>query len=179
VTTNEVHLEPLDDYRVAAHACLDAGGRTVDAYVTHLHHTAEGSAIRARQIGHLLGFIVHTRSAAAVLVAGDFNAPPNAPELQPLGAQFTDTYARLHPEQVGVLVSTLNPAIGHTPQRIDYIFAGAGSLQPVASHVFLNTAAGNGMWASDHFGVWTAFRWVDGPGFPRSAEPQPRAGGHE
>jgi endonuclease/exonuclease/phosphatase family metal-dependent hydrolase len=35
--TNEIHLKPLDDYRVAVHARLEVEGRSVDAYATHLH----------------------------------------------------------------------------------------------------------------------------------------------
>jgi len=161
VATHEVKLEPLDDYRVAAHACLEIAGHRVDAYVTHLHHTAEGSAIRAEQVRDLSEFIAETRSAEALVVGGDFNAAPDARELEPLREQLIDTYALLHPEQVGVLVSTLNPAMGHTPQRIDYLFAAPGGLEPVASRIFLATPAASGVWASDHFGVWTAFSWSE------------------
>jgi len=78
--THEVKLRPLDDYRVAGHARLQAGARTLDAYVTHLHHTLEGDTIRARQVEDLLAFIDTTRApGAALLLGGDFNAAPDTP----------------------------------------------------------------------------------------------------
>jgi endonuclease/exonuclease/phosphatase family metal-dependent hydrolase len=157
--THEVKLEPLDDYRVAAHALLDVGGRNVDVYVTHLHHTSEGSGIRAVQVRHLLEFIEATRKGGALLLGGDFNAAPNAPELGPIRERLADAFAAVHPELVGVSVTTLNTAMGHTPQRIDTIFANPGGLQPLAAEVFLDTPAPGGVWASDHFGVWARFVW--------------------
>jgi endonuclease/exonuclease/phosphatase family metal-dependent hydrolase len=160
VATHEVKLEPLDDYRVAAHARLDVAGRTVDVYVTHLHHTPEGSAIRAQQVRHLLAFIDETCSKGAIVLGGDFNAAPDAPELRPIRDRLTDAYAAVHLEPVGVPVTTLNPAKGHAPRRIDYIFAAAGPLRPVDAAVFLDRPTAAGIWASDHFGVWVRLRWV-------------------
>jgi beta-glucosidase len=161
LVTHEVHLEPLDDYRVAAHARLDVDGRAVDAYVTHLHHTLEGSTIRETQVRHLLAFIDETRGEGALLLGGDFNAAPDAPELVPIRERLTDAYAAVHPEQVGVLITTLNPAKGHTPRRIDTIFVRPGPLQPVSAKVFLDAPTPEGLWASDHFGVWVRLRWSD------------------
>ena len=92
------------------------------------------------------------------MLGGDFNAPPGAPELRPLVARFADTYAALHP---GAAVTTLNPAMGHAPRRIDHILADPrGPLRPVASEVFLDAPTAAGVWASDHFGLWTRFRWT-------------------
>lgn len=161
LATDEVKLEPLDDYRVAAHARLEVDGRPLDVYVTHLHHTAEGGAIRAEQVRHLLGFIDETRGAGALVVGGDFNAAPDAPELAPLRGRLTDIYAAVHPEKVGVQVTTLNPAKGHAPCRIDYLFVAPGPLAPVACEVFLDAPTAAGIWASDHFGVWARLRWGD------------------
>jgi beta-glucosidase len=170
VTTHEVHLEPLDDYRVAVHARVAIGDRDIDADATHLHHTAEGGAIRATQIRSPLEFVDRTRGAAGLVVGGDFNAAPGAPEMRLMHERFMDSVRALHLEQPGMLVSTLNPAKGHAPQRIDYIFAGAGSLQPVVARIVLATPAANGVWASDHFGMWTAWRWTRPPAPSRSGE---------
>jgi endonuclease/exonuclease/phosphatase family metal-dependent hydrolase len=161
VATHEIELEPLDDYRVAAHVRLDVEGRTIDAYVTHLHHTPEGSAIRAQQVSHLLRFIDETRGRGALLLGGDFNAAPDAPELQPIRERWTDAYAAVHLEQVGVPITTLNPAKGHAPRRIDFIFVEPGPLRPVSAAVFLDAPAASGLWASDHFGVWVRLRWSE------------------
>ena len=152
-------LEPLDDYRVAAHARIDVEGRPLDVYCTHLHHTGEGGAIRATQLRDLLGFIDATKTGDALL-AGDFNAAPDAPELALLRPRFADAYAETHPEQVGVLVTTLNPALGHTPRRIDYLFYDrASALRPLDTRLLFTEPAADSTWASDHFGVVGRFVW--------------------
>jgi len=160
VATDETRLAPRDDYRVAAHVRLEVRGRRVDAYVTHLHHTEEGGPIRATQVRDLLAFVERTRGRGALLLGGDFNAAPDAPELAPVRERFVDTWAAVHPEKAGVLVSTLNPAMGHAPRRIDYLFAGREGLRPVTSEVFLDAPGPGGAWASDHFGVWSRLRWT-------------------
>ncbi len=159
VAWQETKLAPLDDYRVAAHARLDVGGRRLDAYVTHLHHTDAGSAIRARQVRDLLAFVDSTRGDGALVIGGDFNAPPDAPELAPLRARFADTWAatRSGPDPAGV--TTLNPAKGHVPRRIDHLFCVPRELRPVAAAIFLAAPGRAGTWASDHFGVWARLRW--------------------
>jgi beta-glucosidase len=160
LATHEVKLAPLDDYRVAAHALIAVAGREVDAYVTHLHHTGEGGAIRAEQVRGLLAFVDSTRGRGALVIGGDFNADAAAPELAPLRERFTDTFAALHRDSTLAKATTLNPAEGHTPVRIDHIFVEPGTLRPVASEVFLDTPDAAGVWASDHFGLWTRLRWV-------------------
>jgi endonuclease/exonuclease/phosphatase family metal-dependent hydrolase len=160
LATDEVKLEPLDDYRVAGYARLDVSGHTIDVYVTHLHHTREGGAIRAEQVAHLLRFIDATRKGGPLLLGGDFNAPPDADELRPLRARLVDAYAAVHPEKVGVLVTTLNPAMGHEPRRIDYLYTAPDGPVPVASEVFLDRPTEHAIWGSDHFGVWARWRWA-------------------
>lgn len=158
VASDEVKLEPLDDYRVAAHARLEVRGRTVDAYVTHLHHTDEGAAVRAAQVRHLLRFVAATRGRGALVLGGDFNAPPDAPELAPLLGRFADACAAFHP---GAAVTTLNPAMGHAPRRIDHVLVPPrGPLRPAAARVVFASPTVAGVWASDHFGLWTRFRWT-------------------
>ncbi len=152
-------LEPLDDWRVAAHVRLEIGDRGLDVYCTHLHHTGEGGAIRAIQLRDLVGFIDSTRTADALL-AGDFNAAPDASELALLRPRFADAYAETHPEKVGVLVTTLNPALGHTPRRIDYLFYDrASALRPLDTRILFTEPAADSTWASDHFGVVGRFVW--------------------
>ena len=153
-------LEPLDDYRTAAHARIDIGGRPLDVFCTHLHHTMEGGETRATQLRDLLGFIGERHGEAPALLAGDFNAPPDAAEMRFLDAAFADAYAETHPEQVGVLVTTLNTAVGHAPRRIDYVFYERGAaLRPVETRLLFTEPAADSTWASDHFGVLARFAW--------------------
>jgi beta-glucosidase len=160
VVSHEIALPPRDDYRVAAHARLLIDGQVVDAYVTHLHHTSEGGAIRAEQIAGLIAFVDSTRGDGALLLGGDFNADPAWPEMAPLGARWTDAYAAVHPPATVDTVSTLNPAYGHPRVRIDHLFVDAQRLRPLAAAVILSKPATSGVWASDHFGLWARFAWV-------------------
>jgi endonuclease/exonuclease/phosphatase family metal-dependent hydrolase len=147
--TSQTRLRPLDDYRVAAHARIAVDGRPVDVYATHLHHTAEGDTVRAEQLADLLAFVERTRGPDPAVVAGDFNAQADAPELAPLAGRYADAFGAVHP---GAEPSTLVEALGHTPRRIDHVFVGPG-LRPVAARVVLAEPVG-GVWASDHRGVW-------------------------
>ena len=149
-------LDPRDDYRTVAHLRIDFTGRPLDVYDTHLHHTFEGAAIRATQIRDLLGFIAATRGGEAVVLAGDFNAAPESPEMRLLEGRFLDVFAAANPGAGGKPTATLNRALGHPPLRIDYIFVsrqGAPSLTPRSADVIFRDPGRDGIWASDHFGV--------------------------
>ena len=148
-------LDPKNDYRVAVHLRMDVRGRPVDVFCTHLHHTAEGGAIRAEQIGDLLAWVKARRGRGAVVLAGDFNAAPNVAELQPVKKSYVDVLAALHPGVADTL-ATLNPAKGHAPRRIDYIFIsrdGRPGLAPLSAERVFDQPAADGTWPSDHFGV--------------------------
>ncbi len=158
---DEVKLDPLDDYRVANHLRLMLPDRKteVDCYVTHLHHTDEGAAIRAKQIEGLLAFIDSTRAGpdTPVLVGGDFNATPDRPELAPVLARFTDALATIHPELQGEAAATFGRGTGETLKRIDYLFCAGAALRPEAARIVFAAPDSNGTWASDHCGVWGRF----------------------
>ncbi len=159
VAEHQAKLAPLDDYRIAAHARIEVAGRSLDAYVTHLHHTGEGARIRAEQVEGLLAFIDSTRGDGALVIGGDFNAEVDAPELLPLRRRLADSMAALHPAEALAGISTLNPAVGHAPRRIDHIFFAAERLHVVGAEIFLDAPPPEGVWASDHFGVWARLRW--------------------
>lgn len=158
---HEVKLDPLDDYRVANHLrVMLADKRTeVDVYVTHLHHTDEGAAIRVKQIEGLLAFVDSTRAGpdAPVLIGGDFNATPDRPELAPVLARFTDALGALHPELQGEAAATFGRGTGETLKRIDYLFCAGAALKPEAARIVFAAPDSNGTWASDHCGVWGRF----------------------
>jgi endonuclease/exonuclease/phosphatase family metal-dependent hydrolase len=151
-------LEPLNDYRTVAHARITIGGTELDVYNTHLHHTAEGGAIRREQLEDLLAFIEETRGGGPLILLGDFNAPADAPELRLLEDAFVDAWAAVQTDTAALGRTTLNTALGHTPRRIDHIFIERGRLQPVAARILLNEPDDAGQWASDHFGVMALLR---------------------
>lgn len=155
-TTHWTALEPTSDYRTAAHARVSLGGQPVDLYCTHLHHTQEGDSIRARQVRDLLAFVDSTRSAAPVILAGDFNAAPQAPSMQQLTqAGYVDVYGTLHPDTA---VTTLNVDVGHTPRRIDHLFLSAEApFEPTEASILFQHPMADSVWASDHFGVYGRF----------------------
>lgn len=161
LASSELKLPPLDDWRVAAHARLTLpDGRSLDAYVTHLHHTGEGAAIRAEQVAGLLAFVDSTRSGGAdtaLLIGGDFNAEPDRPELAPVFTRFTDASAAVHPDLELPAAATFGPATGTTPRRIDYLFCDGAQLAPTAARVVLGAPSPAGVWGSDHCGVWARF----------------------
>jgi endonuclease/exonuclease/phosphatase family metal-dependent hydrolase len=149
-------LEPRSDYRVVVHARLDFRGRPLDVFDTHLHHTAEGAAIRAQQVRDLLAYVQARRGRGAAVLAGDFNAAPGAPELRAVMKRHVDVFASLHPGAAGDTVTTLNPFKGHAPRRIDYVLVsrvGEPALEPLSCEIVFDQPAADGTWPSDHFGV--------------------------
>lgn len=155
LATHEIKLAPLDDYRNAGHVLADIGGRRVSIYVTHLHHTVDGGAIRALQIADLLTFVAATRGDAPALIGGDFNTRADAPELKPLTHAFDDAYAVAHPgEPVDAPEhGTLNPHLGHAPLRIDHVFFQRDAFRVVEARIVLDRADAGGAWPSDHYGM--------------------------
>lgn len=159
----ERKLEPLNDYRIAAHvrALADARQPGVDFYATHLHNERGGSAIRARQVGSLLGFIDDSALGGRTIVAGDFNTQADSPELAAQRARYADAFAAAHPELAGdpARASTLNPA--YLPaQRIDHVFYDPAGFEVVEARIVLNESR-DGVWASDHFGLFVRLRMLD------------------
>jgi len=152
-------LEPLDDYRTAAHARLALGeAGEVEFYATHLHNDRAGGAIRARQVASLLDFVDATRGDGAVLIAGDFNSDAGSPELQALRARYRDAYGSAHPQANAdpAAHTTLNPA--YLPaQRIDHVFYDPQRFELVEARVVLDRSRDR-VWASDHFGLLAVLR---------------------
>ncbi len=156
-------LEPLQDYRTAAHVRTAGGAHapSVDFYATHLHNEPSGGAIRQRQAASLLEFIDATAAhhgAYASVVAGDFNTEASAPELAALRARYRDAFAQAHPALAGdpARASTLNPA--YLPaQRIDHVFYAAGRFEVEQARIVLDRAQ-DGVWPSDHFGLYVRLR---------------------
>src|SRR5678816_426609 len=116
------NLAPADDYRAVAHVRFEWRGRTIDAYSTHLHHTAEGGSIRATQIRHLLAYVDSTRGNGPTVIAGDFNAELGTPEMDLVTARHTDVFRAVHPKASRAESVTFNARFGVDPGAIDHIF---------------------------------------------------------
>ncbi len=153
----EQRLHPLEDSRTAALLRIDVGGRALNVYATHLHWTDEGGAIRAQQMADLMQYIAATSEGIRSIIAGDFNATADAPELAALRKGFVDAYGSQHPDADLVSSSTLNLKY-FAPKRIDHIFFQRDAFEPISSQVILDRADADGVWASDHFGVLAIFR---------------------
>lgn len=161
---NWVALEPPDDARNAAHARVVIGGREIDVYTTHLHHTEEGDAVRSRQVAHLRRFVERTRGDGPVVIAGDFSAAADGPELAPLREAFADAYGAVHPDATAGSPSTLVTEYDQRAARIDHVLAGRAQLEPIEAHLLFEEPISDGQWASDHFGVLVQLRFTMPPG---------------
>jgi beta-glucosidase len=155
----QVDLAPLDDHRTAGMLRLRSEGGDVDVYVTHLHWTDDGGAIRATQIQDLLAFIArNSGDGTAHVVAGDFNAPVDAPELAPLLASHLDSFGLRHPDASADDSTTLNPAWYTQRRRIDHILPQQGRWDVIDAGRLFTAPDANGTWASDHHGLQARLR---------------------
>jgi beta-glucosidase len=158
LASGERNLEPVDDYRAVAHVRFGWKGREVDAYSTHLHHTAQGGSIRATQIRHLLAYVDSTKGKGPVVIAGDFNAELGTPEMTLTSAKYVDTFKAVHPKATRAEALTFNARFGVDPGAIDHIFVEKKGFKPVASEVIFRTVGPDSVWASDHYGVVAKLR---------------------
>jgi len=155
----EIRLRPLADSRTALRTRLDIDGRVVDAYVTHLQweQTPAGAAMRGEQLGDLLAWMTGQSDGIPVLLAGDFNASSEAPELAALGSGFEDGYRAVHPGRDRAADTTLDPASA-PPLRVDHLFVQRERFQVLDSQRLFQQRDKQGVRASDHYGVLTTVR---------------------
>lgn len=153
-------LQPLNDYRTAAHVKINVEGNTIDVYNTHLHNTAANTHIREEQILDMLDFIEETSSNEYKLVTGDFNANPDWEEMELMNEDFQDVYPLFHENHLDPEHGTLNYHLGHQQRRIDYVFfnkAMQATFVPTSAEVVLDEPNDSGIYGSDHFGVLANF----------------------
>lgn len=148
-------LQPHDAYRIAGWVRTTVHGRAVNLYVVHLDFEDRSGATRAKQVADLLDFVDATRGDAPVVMGGDFNVGPDAPEMAPLRNRFVDAYAAAHPGEPldDAAHATLNPRF-NPPARIDRIHAGRDAFMAPEAERILDAPDETGRWASDHYGVW-------------------------
>jgi endonuclease/exonuclease/phosphatase family metal-dependent hydrolase len=113
-------------------ATLDVRGAPVRVLNTHLDFRRDG-AVRGRQVAELLAHLGD--EDVPTLVFGDLNAPPDAPELQPLFARVRDAW----PASAG---AGLTYPAGAPTKRIDYVLA--------SPHFGVRGASAPATDASDH-----------------------------
>lgn len=153
----EQRLRPLDDSRTVGLLRIDLQGHALNIYVTHLHWTDQGGAIRTQQVADLVRYIAATSEGIPNIVAGDFNSTADSTELAALRESFIDIHGSQHPDADPVSSSTLNLKY-FAPKRIDHIFYQRGEFTPVSSQIIFDHADAEGTWASDHYGELAVLR---------------------
>ena len=154
------------EHRVVLGATAITPWGNVRVYVTHLTH-GDPSANEA-QASALAAFVDGSAGMPA-LVAGDFNAREDSPQIRALLAgedpgntSWIDTYRAVHPTEAGYTCCAddlLDPGEA-LEKRIDYLFFVPGTTPShiVASQRVLDRAVNTGdgwLWASDHAGLLT------------------------
>jgi endonuclease/exonuclease/phosphatase family metal-dependent hydrolase len=97
-----------------ADAVLDIAGERVRVFSTHLDYRAD-PAVRKTQAVEIVRYI--EAAEMPVILTGDLNAPPDAPEIAPLFKSLTDAWRAGHGE--GLTYPSDKPV-----KRIDYVLLG-------------------------------------------------------
>ena len=159
-----------DEGRVVLHTEVDTPHGTLPFACTHLNSGWGQSSIRRQQLRRA-GEVIHAHPPGdfPAVLCGDFNATPDFDEVrafagksEPLvaGLVMWDAWSYLDPHDPGFTWDRTNPYVEatHEPSgRIDYLFVSPPSTdgrgKPIRSGLF-GTHAVDGVWPSDHFGVW-------------------------
>ena len=167
-----IELEPAAgffEHRVALQAT--AATPWGDLRVVSTHLTNGDPAVNEAQTASLIGFVSGIESGAPAIVAGDFNARQDSPQIGALyAAGWIDTYRAAHPGDLGLTccVDDLTDPDQALDKRIDYIFLvpGDGALQITGSGVVFDRALPSGdgwLWPSDHAGLLTTLTGASNP----------------
>jgi endonuclease/exonuclease/phosphatase family metal-dependent hydrolase len=113
-------------------ATVDVRGTRIRVFNTHLDYRPD-PAVRRQQVTETLAIIGD--ASAPTLLFGDMNAPPSAPELQPLFERLRDSWT------VSANAGFTYPAAAPV-RRIDYVLA--------STHFRVRTASVPDSQASDH-----------------------------
>jgi endonuclease/exonuclease/phosphatase family metal-dependent hydrolase len=132
---------------------------TLPIVVTHLSANQSGQDDREREIAKLLPWAA--RQGPGILI-GDFNARPDTSELQPVMAQYHDSWAEALAagHAGGVMTGSTRP--GRRVSRIDYVFYMPDAPLALESVDIVDTSTfpGLGM-VSDHHPVAATFKFVN------------------
>lgn len=153
-----VELEPragLFEHRVALRATALTPQGPLQVFVTHLTNGERG--VNQGQVVSLVEFVARSDGGPAI-VAGDFNATEDEPQIQAL--EWLDTYRAVRPHDPGLTccVEDLTAGPGEAlEKRIDYLFLlPAGRAKAMDSQRLLaepRPIDSGWLWASDHIGL--------------------------
>ncbi|HSF81871.1 MAG TPA: endonuclease/exonuclease/phosphatase family protein [Anaerolineales bacterium] len=145
--------------RVALGASAATPWGEVVFYVTHL--TDKDPQVGRRQVESLRDFVeAHTGSLK--VVAGDFNAQEDSPQIVDLMTNWTDAYQAIHPGEEGLTCCIDDLVAGPEEpleKRIDYIFLVAEkgeSGKIISARIAFDQpfpVSSGWQWASDHTGL--------------------------
>jgi endonuclease/exonuclease/phosphatase family metal-dependent hydrolase len=113
-------------------ATIDVGGEKLRVFDTHLDYRSD-PRVREQQVKEMLGYIREANSPT--LLFGDLNAPPDAPEIQPLLQRLRDAW----PASAG---PGLTDPADEPRKRIDYVL--------VSNHFRIQSVSVPVTLASDH-----------------------------
>jgi endonuclease/exonuclease/phosphatase family metal-dependent hydrolase len=188
-----LELPDLDtnEGRIALSVTIDAPFGEISLTTTHLNWKLHHGFVREAQVVPLCDMVLRRRPREGFppIIVGDFNAEPDSSEIRYVGGfesangrsvMFYDAWHVGGDGSPGYTWSNRNPfaAIALEPERrIDYIFSGYpirigdryGVGKVVDCRVVCNDGH-DGVWPSDHFGVYAELRteplppprWVDG-----------------
>ncbi len=163
------------EQRTALRVLVDAPAGRIPFTVTHLNWKLDHGWVRERQVVALCAFASEpaVRDGFPPVLVGDFNAEPDSAEvryvrgLQALAGGsvcFLDAWRTAGREGPGITWDNANPWARREREpdrRIDYVFAGlppkSGLGQVLACRVVCNDAR-DGIWPSDHYGVYAELR---------------------
>ncbi|RME44733.1 MAG: hypothetical protein D6791_12515, partial [Chloroflexi bacterium] len=147
------------EHRVVLAATAATPWGDIRVFVTHL--TNGEPAINRAQATSLMSF-VETSGGGPAIVAGDFNAKEDSPQIQALAGRWVDTYRAAHPADVGYTCCVddlTGRSAASLDERIDYLFLVPGeglTTRVVDSRRILDQPVQMGQgwqWASDHVGL--------------------------
>ena len=159
---------PELDTRTVAFAHVDLPHGPMPLFVTHLTHQAHLGVWRKRQVRALAEHVARLAPMAGppAILAGDFNADPDADEMRFLRGLATIDDVSVYFADAWLV----NPELGHSydrrnayalrsrepSRRIDYIYARGPTShlrgEPLSARLFCDEPV-EGVWPSDHFGV--------------------------
>ncbi|MDX1401155.1 MAG: endonuclease/exonuclease/phosphatase family protein, partial [Kiloniellales bacterium] len=163
--------------RIALFAEIDGPRGRIGAFSTHLSWKHAESGYRQAQVRELCRFVDENKlENYPPIICGDFNAEPDAREVQMMtgadspvveGLAFIDVWRYAAPDDPGLTWDNRNEFVARTleyDRRIDYIFVGEPTDRNLGlGHPLSCRVAGNelidGMYPSDHFAVMAELRY--------------------
>ncbi|MDH4208647.1 MAG: endonuclease/exonuclease/phosphatase family protein [Anaerolineae bacterium] len=151
----------LFEHRVVLEATAVTPWGDVAVFATHL--TNGDQEVNRAQADSLMTF-VNSGSHDLAIIAGDFNATEDSPQIQLITQRAADTYRVANPQSEGLTCCVgdlTSSAEKQSEKRIDYLFLLAEhprEVQVVDCQVILDHPfqTGDGwLWASDHAGLFT------------------------